>query len=361
MVSLAEAWGLDLPEAVEMMSTEVFPVDEVVDKYRKRSEDETKIRKAEVLIKSGGLDVFISVAQETGAVLKQSGFEVEIVSEASLQLAAGNKLQQLNATWSDTGFLPFVQNGRVVTLQKSGMLTATGALFVATQMLVENTGADLTVLVDDEAGVGDAAFVLSEKEGTEKGVQLFGAGVSFNGRLASGTRGEALSIKNVLSEFGKHRPGRKLKQAAVYLTLTRPMLGDGNPLSKLGHVFDFESNEEALKSLVECSDACDAMVEQVVVELESLATKIGMSTVAGDNKLQKFVDHLEQKVEGLLAGEPTRVLAESKKVVNGVRQNYYLNTLNGLRKVMMSLKSVTEEDYLHIGLMIERCLVKLGL
>ena len=361
VVSMAEAWGLSLPEAVELMSAGTFPVSEVVEKYRKRGEDVANIRTVNELIRSNGVDVFSVVAQETEQVLKQAGFGVEIASEAELQLISGDQVHKLNTTWSGSGFLPFVQGGRVVTIQKSGDLTATGALFVATQTLIDATMADLAVLVDDEAGVGDTAFVLTEKEGQEKGVQIFGAGVSFAGKIASGTGGEAMTIKKVLEEFGKHRPAEKLKQATVYLTLTKPMLREENMLSKRGHIFDFVNNEEVITALVESADACDLFVEQMAGEMENLATKVGENTVVKNKKTQKFANHLAHKAAAMLMGEPARVLAESKRVVDGVRQNYYFNTLKGMRKFMADLETISADDFVQVGLMIECCLIRLGL
>jgi len=361
VVSLAEAWGLGPTEAVELMSAGTFPVSEVVERYRKRSEDVANIRTVNEWIGSTGVDVFSVVAQETEQVLRQAGFGVKIASEAELQLISGDKVNKLNTTWSGSGFLPFVQGGRVVTLQKSGELTATGALFMATQTLMDTTTADLAVLVDDEAGVGDTAFVLSEKEGQEKGVQLFGAGVSFEGKVASGTGGEAMTIKKILEEFGKYRPAEKLKQATIYLTLTRPMLKEGNVLSKRGHIFDFANNAEAVTALVKSADACELFVQQTMADMESLVAKVGERTVVKNKKTQKFADHLEFKATALLKGEPARVLAESKKIIDGVRQNYYFNTLNGIRKFVTDLDTISADDFMQVGLMIECCLVRLGL
>ncbi len=361
VVSLAEEWGLSLAEAVELMSAGTFPVSEVVEKYRKRSEDVANIRTVNELIRSNGVDVFSVVAQETEQVLRQAGFGVKIASEAELQLISGDRVNKLNTIWSGSGFLPFVQGGRVVTLQKSGELTATGALFVATQTLIDTTMADLAVFVDDEVGVGDTAFVLTEKEGQEKGVQIFGAGVSFEGKVASGTAGEAMTIKTICEGFGKYRPVKKLKKAAVYLTLTRPMLRDGSILSKRGHIFDFASSEEAIVALVESADACESFVQQTMADMKVLAAKVSERTVVKNKKTQKFADHLGHKAVALLTGEPARVLAESKKVVDGVRQNYYFNTLNGLRKFMTDLETISPDDFVEVGLMIECCLVRLGL
>ena len=361
VVSLAEAWGLNLAEAVELMSAGTFPVSEVVERYRKRSENVANIRTVNELIMASGLDVFSVVAQETEQVLKQAGFGVEIASEAELQHISGDQVHKLNTTWSGSGFLPFVQGGRVVTIQKSGDLTATGALFVATQTLIDATMADLAVLVDDEAGVGDTAFVLSEKEGQEKGVQIFGAGVSFAGKIASGTGGEAMTIKKILEEFGKHRLAEKLKKAAVYLTLTKPMLREEDLLSKRGHIFDFANNAEAVTALVKSADACELFVQQTMADMEGLVAKVGERTVVKNKKTQKFADHLEFKATALLKGEPARVLAESKKIIDGVRQNYYFNTLNGIRKFVTDLDTISADDFMQVGLMIECCLVRLGL
>lgn len=360
LVNIANSFGLSLKEAAEAMDDRVFEAETVVSAYRSRSDTSSEIEQAKQVLELGDYDIFAVIGQETEDVLRGAGYNIQVVSEAKLIRMSGGKTKNLNPTWEETGFTPFWGEKRIVVLEKAGSLTATGALLTSVRELAEGVDSDLTIIVDSQPDVGDVAFVQKMIE-TSGGVQVLGAGVGFGGEIASGTKGEAMTIKELFYKFCKLRPERNLKQAAMFLMLTRPLHYSSKSQSLGESFYNFKDNHEILMTLVECSDGVEQFKDNLILGLETLSGKVSEKSKASHPAAQKFLEFLPKKSMALLAGEPERVLSESKKVVAGVRQNYYFGYLKSLIITMQNILSLNLEEFLTIGEMVRYCLSKIGI
>ncbi len=361
LVAAANSFGLSLVEMAEAMEKKQLDVKTVVTSYRNRDEKSPDLETANRILVEGGFDIFAAVSEETEKVLKQGGYSLQIVSEAQLVNVAGSKTKNLNYDWQETGFTPFFAQKRVVILEKSGNFTATGALVTSVREIVGGLDSDLAIIVDSQPDIGDVAFVQTEVDDPAIAVQVLGTGVGFEGKISSGTKGEALTIKELTNRFLTLRPGRSLKEAALFLTLTRPLYFADSQQNLKESFFNFENNEEMLDTFVSCSDEVLEFKKDLSEILETYGGKVSDRSGSYNKAARKFLEFLPNKATTLFAGEPNRVLADSKKVAGGVRQNYYFNYLKTIIKTMEEVETITAGDLSTIYQMVEFCLTRTGL
>lgn len=361
LVNIANGLGASLTETAKGMNDGVFDVSTIVSAYRSRDENTREIDQAKQVLDSGDFDIFAVIGMETEEVLRGAGYNLQVVSEAKLLKMAGGKIKNLSPKWSETGFTPFFGDKRIVVLEKAGKLTATGALLTSVKELSDGVEADLTVIVDSQPDVVDVTFVQTQTQKKGVAIQVFGAGVGLDGQIASGTRGEAMTIKELCGRFGKLRSDRSLKQAAVFLILTKPLYFSSKSRSLAESFYNFKDNQELLMTLVDCSDKAIQFKDDVIREVETLSRKVSAVSKAGHPTAGKFLDFLSIKSSTLLSGEPERVLAESKKTVEGVRQSYHFSFLKAMIRTMQNIESLKIGEFLTIGRMVEYCLTRIGL
>ncbi len=391
VVAFSEKSGLPINVAAAVMSAGRLAPSETVQMYRGRSTDPEKLAVAMAELASSHLDVFASVVSETETVLAMAGFETRIVSESTLLAESLDRLTALSPAWAGSGFLPFVSEGRLSVLQKLGQLTATGALTGSLLGLGIESKTNLMVAVDSMPDTNDAAFVFSAAT-TGECVKVPGAGVGFGGKIASGTTGEAVTIKDLTEQFLAERPGRSLRQAAVFLTLTRPLSLPSSDNPNLADSFyDFKDNEALIDTLLACDEEVAKFDAQVANQLKGLEQKIGQASVTTLVPAKKMLEFLPQRAAGLINTDAKQVLGASKKfsVVpklseSGltakmgyspaesnpyttserklvIRGNYFFGQLNNLLETCRYVESLTAPQFETIESMVKFCLTRLGL
>jgi len=361
LIKVATDYNLSLEEAVNVMDNKQLSVAQVVTSYRARIDEKKAIEKASGLLLESGRDIFSVISDETEKVLNKSGYEVLVLSESELLKRSSERIDSLNLDWRGTGFSPIVVDKRVILLEKSGTLTATGALLSSASTVVEMFNSDLVVIVDSSMDVGDVTFVQSKAIPGVYGAQVMGSGVGFDGKIASGTKGEATTIKEISEQFYEIRPHGDLKKATIFFTLTNPLYFPGGSKSLKDSFYNFRNNSHILEEIVSSSDRLLVFNEEILSSMDNLSRRISSKSLGGNESVNKFLEYLGQKSAVLLAGEKMRVMSESKKVVNGVRQNYYFNQLNTILKNIEGVRSLTEEQFLTIGKMLQFCLERLGI
>ena len=391
LVTVAQKQNISLEEGAVLMSSGEIDPSIIVTSYRARSEDEQLVTNAMELLSTGEYDIFASISQETDTILRVSGFNTQIISESTLLQITINETKNINPAWEGTGFIPFNEDRRIVVLQKAGNLTATGTLFTSLLSLSRQLQPDLVVTVDSMPDSADATFVYTALPTSGTGTQISGAGVGFGGEVASGTRGEAFTIKEILNKFSSVRPDGNLRQAALYLTLTRPL---SLPIdsSDIGDSFyDFKDNDSLVDLLIRSNDEAVDYRLKVNAELETLREKLSSVSSASSNNASKLIEFSSQKSQALLKSDASRVLGASKKVnlitdsnqidmyvselgydaednpyIRGerrlaVRKNYYFSYLNSLLNSAQDIDSIKPEEFSTIREMVQFCLGRVGI
>jgi len=391
VVAMSESKGLPIDEVINKMDIGEFDTREVVRAYRSRRDEGGKTELVAKMLVEGGRDVFSVIASETETVLKRSGFEAEILSESALNKIAVDQVLNKNSEWSGSGFVPYTDNKRLVILQRSGNLTASGSMLTSLSAISKITDADLVLVVDSMPDIGDVAYVMNKSSSTG-GLQVPGAGVGFDGRIASGTKGEALSIKDISSRFYLTRPKGNLKKAVVFLTMTMPLSFPVDSLNIADSFYDFKDNDSLLESLTRCNDEVLEYKQVIAIKLNQLITKTSDNSFSKDSGTGKFLTYLPQRLKSLIDLDPEKFVSESKKVdmisvgdrtklamrelgykpdcdspydnnerLLGVRRNSYFSSLNGLLKAIDKIDMISPNDLGIINKMVELCLERIGI
>jgi hypothetical protein len=392
LINFARQKSLPLTEAAALMNGGSVEANEIVTAYRARKDNSPEQAVAMEILSGGDYDIFSTIASETEDLLKFSGFNVQIASESKLLKLSADRTKSLSPEWETTGFTPFRSEKRIVVLEKAGSLTATGTLFTSISALAEGLQADLMLMVDSMPDASDAGLVLSSIPSLGNCTQVPGAGVGFGGEIASGTKGEALTIREIAEKFYGKRPNGNLKSAALFLTLTRPLsLPKDNP-NLAESFFDFKDNSALVSLLIKCNDESLTYKQSIVAELENLEKKMASNSSSLDKSIEKIFPFLPQKAESLFAENPERIMAASKKIeilslpdlikstsselgygsgrdnpylsakrVLAIRKNHHLSTLTGLLSMVKKIETVSAKDFGIICKMIEFCVERMGL
>lgn len=392
VVNIAREFGLGLSDTLALMDSGVLDVSTIESAYRSRSENESSLNEAMDILALGDYDIFSTISEATGKLLKESGFNIQIASEAGILKTAREKTRSLSPKWSGTGFTPFSDSKRIVILEKSGGLTATGTLLTSILGLAETFQSDMIVTVDSMPDSMDAAFVYTSTSDTGLSIQIPGAGVGFDGEIASGTKGEALSIKEITEKFYSARPNGNLRLASTFLTLTKPLSLPLNSSNIAESFYDFKDNESLVSLLIRCYDESVSFKQDLLFQMESLASKTSSASSASDPISRKLLEFLDQKSQALLQIEKTKILSASRKVeaissqeeisqfikdlgygqdranpyiskrrTLGIRKNYYFSYLTSLVETVKKIKSLKESELVKIYQMVQFCLERTGL
>ncbi len=389
VVEVSNHFGVSLEEAADLMNNKCLDITTVVSAYRGRKDSSPELEEATQLLSSGRFDIFAAITTETEALMNFAGFNIQIVSEASLQQLAVSSTKELSPAWTDTGFTPFIDNRRLVILQKAGGLTATGNMVTTLRALSDGMNADLMLIIDSMPDAADAAFVFSETSPLGICSQIPGSGIMFGGEMASGTKGESWTIREVSEKFYKQNPNGNLRQATLFLTLTRPLcVLTGSP----DLAYDFRDNQAMIDLIIKCSDEATKFVLNTQSMIESLELKIGEVSSASSKPAKKLLEYLNQRAQALFDCNQDNIIATTKKVdpvtspeligvfskelgypqdgsnpyitkkrVLGIRKNYFFAQLTGLIRTIQDIESITVEDFLTISQMLQFCIERTGL
>ncbi|CAN5321875.1 hypothetical protein BH10PAT1_BH10PAT1_6660 [soil metagenome] len=382
LCNLAEQKNVSLSEAARLLNAAVIDKNEIIKAYRNRDEKASSLEEAVQVLAIGNFDMFRRIAIETAATLKQAGFTIDVTSESKLLSIGANQARAASPQWANTGFMPFVDSKRVVILEKSGNLTATGASLASIIALFQERQCDYIVTVDSMSDSADAAFIFSALKQSGVSFQIPGAGAGFEGKIASGTKGEAFTIAQILEKFLEQRPNGSLKDACLFLTLTRPTtVQDTENPTLIEAIYDFKNNDSIINLLVKCNDEYLEFNENLKRKRETLKTKISELSSAESKRGKVLLEFLPNKVKTLLETNPQKVMTTTKKFVivkdpteiakykkdfgydeNNInrilvkRNNFFFGYLENLISDIEDINSVSEKDLATINSMIDFCI-----
>lgn len=394
LVAAAQKLDLDLEETAQNLTQAVLPVEEVINAYRNRIEQGEVFERGIQLLDQGHYDIFAAVSKKIQSKLDEIGFEAKIMPESQFILSSQDIIEQVNPVWRNTGFMFSTAKG-VKILKKGGQLTATGKSLVSllglSQLLVEKGEKAMPIFIDASTDALDSVSVFSALLDFGQAALLPGAGISFNGEIASGTQGEALTLTELVRAFQIKCPEGSLVVALRHMILSMPVVRIyGDVLS----LYDFKDNNSVVNTLVDCYKRSQEFKQEMIDLTESLKGKIGNSQVSNKD-INKWLQFLPQRTKAILNTKTENVLGFMsnfsplrdsdviKQVVerqgysgkeasmktseyrNGqkglfYRDNYYLSIIRKILSEQEQVVSLTDEDFAMLNATIQFCMGRLG-
>lgn len=404
LVSLSREAGLSLVDTARLLDEGFIAPERIVDAYRGRIEEGEELEQALKLLDEGGYDIFRFIADNMQSKLQEVGIRVSVIPE-SANLAANQEIvERVNPVWGGTGFMFSGEKG-IRVLQKGGQLTATGKCLVSLASLARPIAGSgekpLLVFVDSSHDTVDAVVSYSSLGGElGRAMQLSAAVIGFEGKIASGSAGEAITIGQILEAFGEKCPSGSLNLALRHMVLTRPVIVPFIKAPNLGEsIFDFKDNDNFISALVDCyNDAqeFESRVELLTQDLKSLVGDQTQSSDISDIRVSKWLSFLPMRTKSILQTRPELVIEAMRNVdkvlkygdeieravkkqgykgeeaqkkvgeyISGpkglvLRDNYYLNLLRSIDAFKGKIASLTREDFELLKETIDFCTRRLG-
>jgi hypothetical protein len=393
LINLAETNNLSLQEAAKLASSGQIRPSSIIEAYRARNEQSPELLRATALLDEGKYDIFKSVASSLGDSLLQAGFNTDIIGEASLLVQNQRALGLINPLWSQTGFTYFAEKGLSI-LEQTGQITATGKCFTsllgaAKQRIIPGEE-PFVVLVDASVDSLDAVRVFSSLN-FGQATLLPGAGISFNGEIASGTGGEAITLSELTSEFASKCPEGNILQALKHLVLAMP---GSRARAEIMCLYDFKDNDSLVDALVNSYSNSQGFISQVDNLLLNLEAKQGSESQALGKAANDLLAYLPQRIKSLTRLSPEDIIRKMGKFTTipstdiysavlaqgyseqaalvraegyatgpkelALRGNLFMETLKSLMYCETQITSLTADQFNQLKQMIDMCLGRLG-
>lgn len=316
LMKLSRQLNVPVEQAALSLSKDCLPVDNIAFAYRTRVEDETVIGPALKLLDEGSYDIFAPMARRVSKRLKEAGFEVNVISETIGIAQREMLLKRLNPTWYGSGFSFLDLEKSLKMVQRGGNLTATGkaaaSLLAISEPLEQSNQSPFLIFVDSAPDATDAVAVYSATARSGRAVQLAGAGIGFRGEIASGSKGEALTLTDLLDEFSENSSGGSLLGALRQLILTRPVFVQYVKSPTLANAFyDYRDNKSLVSDLIRCHEESRVFRNATINLMDGLRGKIGNQSQTTDTKTEGYLKYLPKK---MLQASAKEVLASMSKV-----------------------------------------------
>ncbi|MEK7497468.1 MAG: hypothetical protein AAB656_00945 [Patescibacteria group bacterium] len=316
LLALSKSKDLGIEQAATLMDNGQFSVQEVQDAYRSRSLSDEDIDSTIDFLDQSDLDIFSVMSTAVASSLTRAGYDIEILSE-SKSIKEGEKvIESIDPVWQGSGFIAHSSKNALRILQKGGHLTATGK-GVASMVSIANKFAPFGVkpfiiYVDSSPDTFDSTFTFSALGDFGEAIAIPGSGVSFNGKIASGTKGEALTISQILDQYSKSCPANSISLAFRHFVLTSPIMIIPKAINIGEMLFDFKDNDSFLRALIASYDGALKFKVSIEHVIENLKGKIGETTNSSNPKTQKWLDFIPQKAKALESIKIDQVLGASK-------------------------------------------------
>lgn len=359
LVSFAQRTGLSLEDAAGVLTEGIVAPEDIISAYRSRIESGDDFIKAFQMLDMGGFDIFNPVAKKVNLSLKSAGFNVDVVPETRFIPLEQQVLQAVNPCWYGSGFNFLSSDKGIRVLQKSGQLTATGkallSMFGASKDEIEKKR--LVVFVDGSADTTAAVATFNSVFG--KAMQIPGAAIGFNGKMASGTNGEAMTLSQLIDVLKEQYPAENLSKALRQMILTKPLTMRTNNLADA--FYDFEDNAAFVRSLIVCFEEAKEFEIKVMNAMECLDAKVTGEAKTTGRRNKMFLQYLPQKYEALLQASPEDILMPMKKATRSIRENFFMKILQSITTSHLeSIVSLTRGDCDILQGMIRHCMGRLG-
>ncbi len=399
LVSLSDRLGLSLDETAAQLDQAQIPIDQIIASYRSRQEESVLTKSAMELLDQGPYNIFAAMAVQTRQDLSQIGFDVEITSESETLPNARPLIDSLNPAWAGSGF-NFLDARGVKVLEKNGSLTATAKAVVAlvtisrSQTSLEGQQPKL-IFVDGSGDTTDAISIVNTLPGLEDAIQTSGASIGFDGRIASGSKGEALTMTELINQAMTLDLKRPLASVLRRLVLTRPMMVPfiTSP-NLLEGFFDFANNQSFLDTLIACQQELIDFEKSHLTELGETSKKIGFKTTVSTPKAAKALEYIGPKSQAIVRIKDEDIIKHSTRMrvlrapeieaavkdqgyvdeavrrrVNQylegpeglvIRENYFLQSLRTLSNLQTDAETLSEKDFQSLNQAVLFCLKRLG-
>lgn len=394
LVQIARRNKFTLEESAARLSSGDFELEEIVLAYRSRSTTGTKLDDAITLLDTGEFDIFSAMSDRMTTVLSDAGLKTSILPESAALANQDRLLRGLSSEWYGSGF-GFSNTKGIKIIQKGGLLTATGKALVSLDALTERSANPSTlptvVYIDGSADTHDAVAVFDESSTKARAMNIPGAAIGFKGKLASGTNGEALTVREAARLFNDARPNANLARALRHMILFVPVLMPTEHLSE--SFYDFRDNQSFIHALTEMTSQIGEFEEQVDNTLVSIKSKVASKSVGADAKMDKwleFLPHRTDAFERVNLDEVVRAATRSKFIKGCIteyltrmgyseeesiklektyqkrgsrlatRENYYLKALQGVLISRDRVRTYSTRDYEMIARTVYVCMERLG-
>lgn len=318
LVALSEETDKSIDEIAVKLSQTELPCDKLISAYRSRRDSGELFNQAVDLLESGKFDIFASLSRRVRNRLSESGFQTAIIAESESLSLKDRMLQKVNPIWAGSGFcfLPHLREVRIV--QKNGLLTATGKattslISIAKQSSLRGEN-PLLAFVDSAKDAQDACLVFSKLNSFGTAVSVAGAGISFNGELASGSKGEALTLTDILDAINEAVDRKLLGRALRQFILTRPLtVQDAKNPNLTRSAYDYRDNRSFIADLIRCSSESKSFQKETGLILTRLRNKIGKETRV-DQALPKWFEYLGQRTQSLIRVSAQEIIFTNNKL-----------------------------------------------
>ncbi|MFH0873464.1 MAG: hypothetical protein V1846_01340 [Candidatus Komeilibacteria bacterium] len=225
---LAEVRGVDINNAHHLILNDQVASIELEHAYRTRHTDGELFEQAATLIGRGSADLLAAVTQKIVSSLTMLGLEdIRPIQDSSCvlnveDLVRSGQIHEDGCGFSFTRFQKASKNVLVV-LEKGGILTAT-ATRVAFVLEAQKTRPSQTPIFVDGDPTITRALDLVELTTSIRPIQIEGAGIGFGLKIASGTKGDSISVEDLGRFYRKRFPESSdgdLLSTAKFFLLTR--------------------------------------------------------------------------------------------------------------------------------------------
>ncbi len=335
LLKLSELLNVTPFEAAKKAAAGDISPETIVTSYRSRIIEDNRLGEAIKLLDESGLDIFAPIVNKINPLFKAAGFDIDIKSEATLSREHEKTISDIANIWAGTGFAFAQTDQGLRILQKAGALTASGKMTVTLSRFSERPAT--IVFVDSDQGTTDATQTI-DKHTFNSAYQTPGTGIGFEGKIASGSRGESLTLTQLLSEFENLAPPKeKLAKALKVMVLTQPLtIPDLSNLNLSTSFYDFKDNKSFVNLLVKCSQTRGDLLLRAA-KLEKTLTQKQGSVTQTTPELTDLFKYLPQKVDAFEKLDLNGFLGKSGKIspANQVRDD---------REIMQLIRSLSPTD-----------------
>lgn len=291
----AQRAHIPIDQAVEILARGEISADEIVEIYTSRDDS---LVQPEVIEKldAAGVDIFSSVTLENQSAMNRAGFAVRVLSESQALVQSQEEcevlLSQDAPSWRGSGFLPFPINHKEVSIvQKGGQYTGVGKAVITQVAHLKNTSASSCVLVDSCAATRAASNILDIQLGDSGyAKQAYGAGYGIDGRIASGTKGEALTLNQLNHLMEAQGVQFPLRDVVSFMVLMHPLSCDGTH-GIAESMYDFASNQAFCEALLRTAEGFGLFIGKVNETLGVLRGKVAKETQLSDKRASSHFLH----------------------------------------------------------------------